>query len=367
MKITAVEAIPYSIPYRQALAFAVGEVSAASHVLLRVHTDEGIVGHADMLPRPYTYGETTGSILAAVKELISPILTGQDPFSRSVTDDFLKNTVANNTVKAAVDLALWDILGKAAGLSCHQLLGGYTDHVVVSHMVGIDTPEAMEREALWVREEFGITTLKIKVGRRDFLQDVEAVKRIRAAVGPTASIGLDANHGWTADSARQAMDQLGDQGITLVEEPCPASELSGRRDFVQKSRIPVYADESIPTLDMVARELLSGACNGVNIKTSRSGFTQSSQILSTCQALGVDVLVGNQIDTQLGTLASVAFASAYEATTRRPAEVSNFLLIADDLLAEPIEVRQGRISVRESPGLGITIDEDKLSTYRTDK
>jgi L-Ala-D/L-Glu epimerase len=366
MKITKIEAIPYSIPYRQALAFAVGEVNAASHVLLRVHTDEGITGHADMLPRPYTYGETTGSILAAVDELIRPILVGRNPLSRGVVENLLKNTVANNTVKAAIDLALWDILGKVSGLSCHQLLGGFTDHVVVSHMIGIDTPEAMEREALWVRSAFGITTLKIKVGRRDISQDVDAVRRIRAALGDDVSLGLDANHGWSADSARRAMDQLAGEGISLIEEPCPASELTGRRDFVQGSRIPVFADESIPTVDMVARELQSGACNGVNIKTSRSGFTQSSQILATCQALGVDVLVGNQIDTQLGTLASLAFTAAHEATVRRPAEVSNFLLIADDLLAEPLTVRDGRISVPDSPGLGITIDENKLATYRRD-
>lgn len=367
MKITEFEAIPYSIPYRRALTFAVGEVGAASHVLLRVHTDEGIVGHADVLPRPYTYGETTGSILTAVKELISPLLVGQNPLSRAIVEDLLKNTVANNTVKAAVDLALWDILGKAAGLSCHQLLGGYTDSVAVSHMVGIDTPESMEKEALWVRENFGITTLKIKVGRPDFLEDVEAVKRVRAAVGPEVSIGLDANHGWTADSSRQAMDRLGDQGISLVEEPCPASELYGRRNFVEKSNLPVYADESVPTVDMVARELQAGACDGVNIKTSRSGFTHSGQILATCRALGVDVLVGNQIDTQIGTLASVAFAAAHEATVRRPAEVSNFLIISDDLLSEPVEIRQGCISAPVLPGLGISIDESKLATYRSDK
>ena len=367
MHIESLEAVPYSIPYRRPLAFAVGEVREAAHVLLRIRTDEGIVGQADVLPRPYTYGETTGSILAAVRDLFAPVLVGLDPRSREAIDRVLDNTVANNTVKAAIDLALWDILGQELGVSCHRLLGGFTDRVRVSHMVGIGKPVEMAQEARRVREDFGITTFKVKVGRPDHHVDVEAVLRIRGELGDDVSLGLDANHGWTAEQATVALAAMEPARVDLVEEPCPSSEVLGRRRLVEAARLPVYADESAPTPETVARAVTTDGFDGINIKTSRSGFTRSGRILGLCDGLGVGVLVGNQIDTQLGTLASVAFAAAHRHTSVRPAEVSNFVLIEDDLLADPVRIVDGAIAVRTAPGLGIEIDESKLARYRTDR
>lgn len=103
------------------------------------------------------------------------------------------------------------------------------------------------------------------------------------------------------------------------------------------------------------------------IKTARSGFTQAQQILGLCTGLGVDVTMGNQIDTQIGSLATVAFGAAHEASQRRAGELSNFLDMADDLLADPLEIRNGAIRLREAPGVGSEIDEDKLLHYRQDK
>ena len=137
-----------------------------------------------------------------------------------------------------------------------------------------------------------------------------------------------------------------------------------RRRLVEKSPIPIVGDESVPTAGDVSRELLSGGINAICIKTARSGFTEAQQILGLCTGLGVDVTMGNQIDTQIGSLATVTFGAAHEATTRRAGELSNFLDMSDDLLAEPIRINGGRISVRNVPGVGAGIDEDKLARYR---
>ncbi len=140
-----------------------------------------------------------------------------------------------------------------------------------------------------------------------------------------------------------------------------------RRRLVQKSPIPVVGDESVPTAGDASRELLSGGCDAISIKTARSGFTEASQILGLCTGLGVDVVMGNQIDTQIGTLATVSFGAAHEATSRRAGELSNFLDMADDLLSVPISITNGRITVRDAPGVGAHIDETKLEHYRQDK
>ena len=114
MKITAVEAIPFAIPYVKPLKFASGEVHAAEHVLVRVHTDDGVVGVAEAPPRPFTYGETQAGIVAVINEVFVPQLVGLTLTEREVVNARLSRTVGNPTAKAAIDMAIWDALGPHA-------------------------------------------------------------------------------------------------------------------------------------------------------------------------------------------------------------------------------------------------------------
>ncbi|MGW6172497.1 enolase C-terminal domain-like protein [Arthrobacter sp. NPDC055138] len=364
MKIERIEAIPYAIPYTHPLKFASGEVTTADHVLLRVHTDTGLVGVADAPPRPYTYGETQASIVAIVEQVFAPQVTGLDVLDRGKIHAVLNRTIHNQVAKGALDIALWDLMGKAMETPVHKLLGGYTDHMRVSHMLGFRPAQELLDEALRFGEEYGITTFKLKVGRRPLGLDIEACHVLREGLGEDVDIYLDANRGWTANEALEVLRRTEGLGLSLLEEPCDAKETMSRRRLVEKSPIPVVGDESVPTAGDVSRELLSGGCNAICIKTARSGFTEAQQILGLCTGLGVDVTMGNQIDTQIGSLATVTFGAAHEATSRRAGELSNFLDMADDLLAEPIRIKNGTISVRDVPGVGAAIDEGKLAKYR---
>ena len=116
----------------------------------------------------------------------------------------------------------------------------------------------------------------------------------------------------------------------------------------------------------MTREILGGSADAISIKTARTGFTDSRRILHQCEGLGVEVVMGNQIDGQLGTACAVAFGSAYDATTRRAGELSNFLDMSDDLLTEPLQIQDGTLAVSGRPGIGVTVDEDKLEHYRVD-
>ncbi|WP_426990399.1 mandelate racemase/muconate lactonizing enzyme family protein [Pseudarthrobacter sp. Y6] len=367
MKIERIEAVPYSIPYVKTLKFASGEVADAEHVLIRVHTDDGIVGIADAPPRPFTYGETQDSIIAVVTKIFAPAITGLDPMDRGKIHHILNRTIHNQVAKGSLDIALWDIIGKANAVPVHQLLGGFTDSMEVSHMLGFRPAQQLLDEALSFREKYGINTFKLKVGRRPLALDVEACRVLRAGLGPDTELYLDANRGWTANEAMEVLRRTADLGLSLLEEPCDAKEGLSRRRLVQKSPIPVVGDESVPTAGDASRELLSGGCDAISIKTARSGFTEAQQILGLCTGLGVDVVMGNQIDTQIGTLATITFGAAHEATSRRAGELSNYLDMADDLLSEPIRIRNGRIAVKSAPGVGADIDEDKLARYRQDK
>ena len=341
-------------------------MSAASHVLIRINTDTGIVGAADAPPRPYTYGETQDSIISVVTKVFAPQLIGLDPLDRSKVRQILRRTIHNPTAKGAIDIALWDTIGISLGTPVHKLLGGFTDSMRVSHMLGFKPAAELLEEALQFRETYGIDTFKLKTGRRPLSLDVEACHVLRDGLGADTEIYLDANRGWTANEAMEVLHRTEGLGLSMLEEPCDAGEAIGRRRLVQHSTIPIVGDESVATLGDVSRELLSGGSSGICIKTARSGFTEAQQILGLCEGLGVDVTMGNQIDTQVGSLATVAFGAAFEASSRRAGELSNFLDMTDDLLAEPIEIEDGTVRVRDIPGVGARIDEDKLKRYRQD-
>jgi L-alanine-DL-glutamate epimerase-like enolase superfamily enzyme len=148
MKIAAIEAIPYSIPYLHPLHFASGSVHEADHVLVRLRTDDGVVGTADAPPRPYTYGETQKSIVAVVQDVFAPQLIGVDIFDREKIQEILYRTIHNQTAKGAVDIALWDVIGKTLGQPVTKLLGGYTDSLRVSHMLGFKPAQELLELAL---------------------------------------------------------------------------------------------------------------------------------------------------------------------------------------------------------------------------
>jgi len=367
LRIQRIETIPYAIPYNHPLRFASGEVHTAEHVLVRVHTDEGVIGTADAPPRPYTYGETQKSIVAIVQDVFAPQLIGLDIMDRAKIRQVLDRTIHNQVAKGALDIAVWDAIGQALGTPVHKLLGGFTDSMRVSHMLGFRPAQELLDEALRFGEQYGITTFKLKVGRRPLALDIEACRVLREGLGEDVEIYLDANRGWSANESMEVLRQTEGLGLTMLEEPCDAKEAMSRRRLVERSPIPIVADESAPTAGDASRELLSGGANAICIKTARSGFTEATEILGLCTGLGVDVTMGNQIDTQIGSLATVTFGAAFEATSRRAGELSNFLDMADDLLAEPLQIIDGRIHVRTVPGVGAAIDDSKLARYRQDR
>ncbi|WP_067677001.1 mandelate racemase/muconate lactonizing enzyme family protein [Nocardia miyunensis] len=366
MKITGVEAIPFAIPYRKPLTFASGEVRVAEHVLVRVHTDDGVIGIAEAPPRPFTYGETQDSVVAVIQKIFAPQVIGLNLLQRETIHARLNRTVGNPVAKAAIDMAVWDALGRTLDIQVTELLGGYTDRMRVSHMLGFDDPAAMVAEAQRMRDLHGITTFKVKVGRRPVELDVAVVRALREALGESAELYIDGNRGWTASESAAAMKQMADLNLLFAEELCPADDVLGRRWLVSRIDVPFIADESVPTPADVTREVLGGSATAVSIKTARTGFTGSQRVHHLAEGLGLEVVMGNQIDGQLGSMCSVVFGSAYRLTSRRAGELSNFLDMSDDLLTEPLRICGGELTIRPGAGLGVDLDPDKLARYRQD-
>jgi len=334
---------------------------------VRVRTSDGVVGVAEAPPRPYTYGETQASIVAVVRELFAPAVLGLSILDREKVRARLGRTVGNPTAKSAIDMALWDAWGTTIGTPVHQLLGGFTDGLRVSHMIGFDAPQVMAAEAQRIRDEYGITSFKVKVGRSPIADDIAVCRALRDGLGEDVELYLDGNRGWTSSESADALRRLRDVGLSRVEELCPADDVLGRRWLVARCDVPFVADESVPTPADVTRELLAGSATAISIKTARTGFSDSLRVAHLAEGLGAEVVIGNQIDGQVGSACALAFGAALRTTSRYAAELSNFLDMSDDLLTEPLTIAEGRMDVRPGPGIGIEIDDEKLQRYRDDR
>jgi L-Ala-D/L-Glu epimerase len=363
-RIVEVEAIPYALPYRRPARFASGAVERADNVLVRVHTDAGLVGHAEAQPRPYTYGETQASIVAAIRSWFAPRLLGMRPGAIEEARAACAGLAGNHCARGAVDVALWDLLGQLAGVPCSTLLGGYADRVAVAHMVSFDTPEAMADDAAGVHAEYGVRAFKVKVGRDPAL-DIAAVTAIRDAL-PDALLYADANRGWTPAQAMLAGDALIGLGIEAIEEPIAIEDLRGRTLLAERWDVPLAGDESCLSLADVRRAIAEGAVGQVSVKVARTGFSESRDVLGLCRAERMPVVIGSQYEGALGALASIAFGAAFADTASRPVEATNFRDLATDLLAELPRVADGHVAVPTAPGLGYVIDEDALAAARTE-
>jgi L-alanine-DL-glutamate epimerase-like enolase superfamily enzyme len=333
-------------------------------VLVRLRTDGGLVGQAEAQPRPYTYGETQISIVSTIRDRLGPLLHGLDPLHTERVDERCGRIAGNQVARGAVDLAVWDLVGKVLGRPCATLLGGFATDVAAAHMISLDEPAAMAEEALAIRDRLGVRTFKVKVGREAEL-DVAATRAIREAL-PDAELYVDANRGWSYDQALKAGDGLVELGVKAIEEPISVDDRAGRRRLAERWSVPLVGDESCISLAHVDRAIEEGAVRAVSVKTARTGYTESRRILALCLARHVPVLVGSQYEGGMGALATVGFAAAFAATAGRAAELTNFLDLGDDLVVGP-EVREGRAAVPSSPGLGVEVDEARLSRYRLDR
>jgi L-alanine-DL-glutamate epimerase-like enolase superfamily enzyme len=223
----------------------------------------------------------------------------------------------------------------------------------------------MAEEAVAMHSRHGIGTFKVKVGREVDV-DVASVRAVRSAL-PAVDLYVDANRGWSLEDALRAGAAFAELGVAAIEEPVALEDRRGRSRLASHWLVPLVGDESCISLGHVARELDDEAVGMVSVKVARTGFTESRRILGLCLGRAVPVVVGSQYEGGIGALATVAFACGFAGTAERPAEATNFLDLADDLLAEPPEIHDGRMAPRPLPGLGIEVDEDRLEHYRIDR
>lgn len=355
-RIAEIQTIIFQLPLAGALSWGkASRMDVLEHVLVRLITDTGHAGLGEATPRPTIYGETPASIRAIIRDHLAPRLVGLAADDLAEVNRRLAVIANNQTAKGAIDIALHEALAAIRGQDLLAYFNPPRRKIKVSYILGLSDLPDMLAEARAVYDR-GVRVLKVKVGR-DFEQDLARIRELNAAFeGSDLELYADANEGLVPGQARLQLQQLADLGIRYVEEPLPVHLIPERAELRAAAILPLVADDSVFTLDNLQRELRFDTFDILNIKTARTGYYQSRQMLAAAQQHHKGVMVGSQASSTLGTIRAAIFAGL--AGIDFPSELSFFLKLQDEIVSRPIQLAAGYLDLDSLAG--ITLDEARL-------
>jgi L-alanine-DL-glutamate epimerase-like enolase superfamily enzyme len=370
MKITRIETIPIRVPLKAEFAIRSGRGGAhvvSPFLLVRIHTDAGLVGvgEASCTPRWSGEDQTTGAHLICA--YLEPLLIGEDPTAvEQVTKKFRLAFAANYFTKAAVEMALWDIAGKAAGRPVYELLGGAVREFVPTKwsVSGVEPAKAADI-ARWAVAQ-GFKAMKVKVGISPD-EDVARVRAVREAIGPAIKLGVDANGGWSVADAAPTIERLREFGVAFVEQPLPPECIDETVSLRKAIGLPVIADESVYTLTDAIALIRLGAADALSIYVGKAGgIGPARQIARFAGDHGVKCTIGSNLELGVGSAAMVhlAIATAGIAAEALPCDIIGPLFYGDDIVREALPIKPGEARPNSRPGLGVELDDEKVERYR---
>jgi L-alanine-DL-glutamate epimerase-like enolase superfamily enzyme len=334
---------PYSITYSR--------IEEAPHVFLRIHTNTPHIGLGCAAPDPYVTGEQPTRVLSTLKETAPSALVGSDPLRPMMLLHRLDGPLKQlPSARAAVDMALHDLLGKAAGLPLYKLLGGFRDRFQTSVTIGIlPIPETLRIAQDRVKD--GFRALKLK-GGADVHEDIEKVLKVRKAIGSNLELRFDANQGYSADEAVMFVKATRKARLQVLEQPTPKGKPDLLRHVTRNVPIPVMADESLLDLRDAFRLARSGIVDMVNIKLMKvGGIAEAIAVNAVARAAGLEAMVGCMDEAALSIAAGLHFALA------RPnvqyADLDGHIGLEGDPTAHALTLRNGTLYPSGKPGLGL--------------
>lgn len=354
MKITKINTERVQIPLVEPFHISLGVITAAEQIRVEIETDEGLIGIGEGSAAVLISGETLESIEAAI-HIIEKDLIGCDPRDLEKIYWVMDRAIAHSpSAKTAIDLACYDLLGKASGLPLYKLLGGYTNTFETDMTVGINDPAVMAKKAAGHVAD-GFDTIKTKVGTT-VEEDVARVKAIREAVGPAVKIRLDANQGWNPKEAIAVINKLADYDIELIEQPVPYYDFEGLAYVTAHSPIPIMSDESVFNSKDAMRAVKMHAVDLINIKLMKcGGIREALKINAIAEAAGVECMLGCMAEeSNIGITAAASLGAAVKNITR--ADLDAHLTLSNVPYKGGVQMQGGKTMIlTDAPGLGITL------------
>jgi L-alanine-DL-glutamate epimerase-like enolase superfamily enzyme len=351
MRITVAEAWLVRMRLAQPYTIAYESIDQAENVFLRLETDKGLQAFGCAAPDQAVTRETATQVLAAARDIIIPFIKGRNPLERArLLADLQKTVGPMPSVQAMVDMALFDLLGKTAGLPLYQILGGFRQRMLTSITIGIlPVAETLEMARGFTAQ--GFKALKIK-GGLDVEEDIRRMRCLREKCGRGIKLRFDANQGYTQEQAMRFLQGTRKTNIELFEQPTPRGDMQLLGRITMQSRIPVMADESLMNLRDVFRLARKGLADMVNIKLMKTGgLTEAAQIDAVAQAAGINAMVGCMDESALGIAAGLHFALSRPNVTH--ADLDGHFDLQGDPTRGAVRLKDGYLYPAKGAGLGI--------------
>ena len=358
MKITKVKIEKFSAPLKEPFRVAFGVIEDADSWTVKIETDEGIYGLGSAAPLAFVTGETMDTCYIVMK-MFADAFIGFDPMDIAGAHKLMDSIIySNGAAKCAFDLALYDIIGKKKGLPVYKVLGGTNPVVHNDITIGINAPEKMEADAKEYVFEKGFRILKVKTGL-DLATDIRALTLIRNAVGPDVRIRIDANQGYSVETALKALPEFEKLGIDAAEQFLPWWDFEGAAELKRKNTtsVKLMLDESIHNIHDAHRAAKLDCADFYNIKLMKcGGLYYGAQIADIAEEAGVGCMVGCMQENKISIAAGVSLVAAKKAIVEADCDSFMFYKGDDDGIAGGFTREGGVFTLLDKPGLGLDYD-----------
>lgn len=367
MKITKVEIMAADVPFKGSQEnvgeIALGKWQTCRFVIVKVHTDEGIVGWGESAPFARLSQLGQKPIADILLDYLAPSILGRDPFDlEAIWRAMDRATPYAAQAKGAIDMALYDIMGKKTGMPAYNFLGGVVRREIpLQAIVTIDSLENMKQASLrWVDK--GFRTIRIKLGLGDLKKDSQLVHEIRKVVGDDIKIRVDPNQAYSLKEALKMIPVLEEHDIEIYEQPVAWTDLEGLAKVNASTFIPVMPHESMSSIQDVKALIDHRAVSLFSLKTDRPGGLTKARIARDLAELNnIPCVVMSSIELSISTFASMQFAATLK-DLHFACEASGVYEI-EDIADSSGRIVNGTFLVPDGPGFGVQVDEDKLSYY----
>jgi L-alanine-DL-glutamate epimerase-like enolase superfamily enzyme len=329
-------------------------------VLLRLTSDCGAQGAAEITVKPTWCGATARSVTAAIEDIFMPMLKSLDLSDPAKVRAALDSVPENHAAKTLIDNACWDLYAARAGRPLWQIWNGAAA-VELSWAVTRQKPHAMAEEAAQMVGRYGFRTLKVK-GGQGRAQDIAGIREIRAAVGDAVRFYVDANGAYPAEEALDYARAVADSGAVSLEDPCPLAPDAQFRKLRQDSPIPILVDFGCTSLRDAHLFIEQGA-QALSIKPGRFGLSHSRAMLDMVRQSGGDAVAGLMGESAAGTLTGLQFVATLDRPVL-PAELTWFLAMTDQIVTEVPDICDGMMRLPDSPSLAAMIAWDLAEKHR---
>jgi muconate cycloisomerase len=369
MKIVKVEPIPLRLPFTSPFKISQGEARETLEVVIvRIHTDDGIVGVGETQAwRRQGSAETLVSLVRTIEDHFAPIVMGRSPFDISGILHDLNGAMYNTLyAQAAVGDALYDIAGRALGVPVHALLGGECRNRVRIGAILSMKPTVEELiDSAAAEYEKGFRHFGLKIGV-DPVIDVKNVAALRKHFGDTIVLRVDANGALSWDAAVALLRKIEPYDIDVAEQPLAIWDINGLAALSRTTAIPIMVDESVTTDHSLLEVIRQRAATVVQTKIAKNGgIARVVRLWHLAAAAGMRIFPGNHPSTSIATAAVAHICGAWpEPVLEGPFAVGRCGTLATDLVRDPIVPVDGQIAVPTGPGLGVELDMDRVAALR---